>query len=118
VLTSQHLIMADHTTRHWPDELYLPGRVIDRDNRENWTKAGAPDTNRRAVAEVERRLAAYQPVETDPLAELELQRIIKAGLVSQTELPFVPPPPPPGEAAAVGAGEAPRGRRPNPRRGR
>ena len=67
---SQHLIMADHTTRHWPEVLYLPGRVIDRDNRENWTKAGAPDTNRRAIAEVERRLAAYQPVETDPAADL------------------------------------------------
>src|SRR4029078_5053705 len=42
VLPSQHLIMADHPTRHWPEELYLPSRVIDRDNRENWIKAGAP----------------------------------------------------------------------------
>src|SRR5207247_2393274 len=69
VLADQHLIMADHTTRHWPEELYLPGRVFDRDNRENWTKAGALDANRRAIAEVERRLASYQLIETDPLAE-------------------------------------------------
>src|SRR5512141_366460 len=60
VLSEQHLIMAEHTTRHWPSELYLPGRVFDRDNRENWTKAGALDANRRATDEVERRLAAYR----------------------------------------------------------
>ena len=119
LLANQHLIMADHTTKHWPAELYLPGRVIDRDNRENWTKAGAPDTNRRAIAEVERRLAAYQPIETDAQLDLELQRIIRAGLVAQTDLPFVPPPLADGGAAAAAAsGEAPRGRRPNPRRGR
>jgi trimethylamine--corrinoid protein Co-methyltransferase len=116
LLAEQHLIMADHTTRHWPSELYLPGRLWDRDNRENWTKAGALDANRRAVAEVERRLAAYTPVETDPAIDAELQRIIRSGLTSQEELPLVPPPPEPG-AAAVGAGES-RGRRPNPRRGR
>ncbi len=116
VLTNQHLIMADHTTRHWPEVLYLPGRVIDRDNRENWTKAGAPDTNRRAIAEVERRLAAYQPVETDPLADLELQRIIRAGMESQVELPHVPPPGDAAAAAASIAADAGRGRRPNPRR--
>src|SRR6185369_12684427 len=54
LLATQHLITSDHTSRHWPEELYLPGRVFDRDNRENWTRAGAPDTHRRAVAEVER----------------------------------------------------------------
>ena len=119
LLATQHLITSEHTSRYWPEELYLPGRVFDRDNRENWMKAGAPDTYRRAVAEVERRLAAYQPVETDPLAEQELARIIKAGLISQTELPYIPPVPARTDAAAVGAGgEAPRGRRSNPRRGR
>jgi trimethylamine--corrinoid protein Co-methyltransferase len=120
VLSQQHLIMAEHTTQHWPTELYLPGRVFDRDNRENWTKAGALDADRRAVAEVERRLAAYAPIETDPVAERELQRIIKSGLVSQTELPLIPPPPAGGGAAStdVTAGDAPRARRANPRRGR
>jgi trimethylamine--corrinoid protein Co-methyltransferase len=119
LLATQHLITSEHTSRYWPEELYLPGRVFDRDNRENWTKAGAPDTYRRAVAEVERRLAAYQPIDTDPLAEQELARIIKAGLVSQTELPFIPPPPARADAAAFAAtGDAPRGRRANPRRGR
>src|SRR5439155_22274711 len=93
VIDEQHLIMADHTTRHWPEELYLPGRVYDRDNRENWTKAGALDAYGRAVAEVERRLSAYVLPETEPAIGAELQRIIRSGLVSQTVLPSVPPPP-------------------------
>jgi trimethylamine--corrinoid protein Co-methyltransferase len=118
LLATQHLITAEHTSRHWPEELYLPGRVIDRDNRESWMRAGSPDTNRRAIAEVERRLAAYQPVDTDPRVDIELQRIIRAGLESQTELPFVPPPLADGGAVASTAPAVPRGRRPNPRRGR
>jgi trimethylamine---corrinoid protein Co-methyltransferase len=115
VLSEQHLIMADHTTRHWPSELYLPGRVYDRDNRENWTKAGSLDANRRAIAEVERRLATYQQVETDAATDAELRRIIRSGLVSQDELPAVPPPPDARAALAAASG---RGRRANPRRGR
>jgi trimethylamine--corrinoid protein Co-methyltransferase len=119
VLADQHLIMAEHTTAHWPEELYLPGRVIDRDNRENWTKAGGLDADRRAIAEVDRRLADYEPVETDPGIVAELERIIRSGLESQTELPHVPAPRDGRAAGPPASGlDAPRGRRPNPRRGR
>jgi trimethylamine---corrinoid protein Co-methyltransferase len=118
VIDEQHLIMADHTTKHWPAELYLPGKVYDRDNRENWTKAGALDAYGRAVAEVDRRLAAYVQPETDPAIDAELQRIIRSGLVSQTELPAVPPPSDAATAAAATAAGAAPGRRHNPRRGR
>ena len=118
VLAEQHLIMADHTTANWPSELYLPGRVFDRDNRENWTTAGAPDANRRAIAEVDRRLAAYEQVETDPALDAELRRIIRSGLVSQEELPAVPPPPDAATARAAAAAGAGPPRRANPRRGR
>jgi hypothetical protein len=66
---------------------------------------------------VERRLATYEPVETDPAAERELFRIIRSGLVSQTELPAIPAlPDASARAAALGA-DAPH-RRANPRRGR
>ncbi len=112
LLADQHLIMAEHTTAHWPTELYLPSRVWERDNRENWVKAGAPDTAARCVAETDRRLAAYQPVETDPLAVAELERIIRSGLQDQTELPFVPAADEPVALTVEGAG-----RRRNLRRG-
>ncbi len=113
LLADQHLIMADHTTAHWPTELYLPSRVWERDNRENWINAGGHDTAARCVAEVDRRLAAYEPVETDPVAVAELERIIRSGLRDQTELPYVPPP----AADRVAMIEDGDGRRRNRRRG-
>ncbi len=112
LLAEQHLIMADHTTRHWPTELHLPNPVVDRDNRESWLKAGGLDMERRATADVERRLAAYAGIETDPLAVVELERIIRAGLVSQVDLPALPPLPGP-----VAADPDARVRRRNLRRG-
>jgi trimethylamine--corrinoid protein Co-methyltransferase len=115
LMADQHLIMADHTMSHWPTELYLPSAIVDRDNRENWVKAGAKDTYQRAGDEVDARLARYRQLETDPAIEAELQRIIAAGLTSQTTLPVVPPAPEPSaEALAAGAGPV---RRRNARRG-
>jgi hypothetical protein len=106
--------MADHTMRHWPEELYLPSAIVDRDNRENWTKQGARDTYQRSVAEVERRLAAYHQIETDPAIDAELRRIITAGLVDQDRLPEIPVAPEPVVATGAGTGA----RRRNPRRER
>ena len=104
LMADQHLIMAPHTTAHWPDALYLPSPIVERENRENWTKAGAQDTQARAVAETDRRLAAYRQVETDPRIEAELQRIIRSGLADQTDLPLVPPAPEPIAPEAEGGG--------------
>jgi trimethylamine--corrinoid protein Co-methyltransferase len=113
LMTDQHLIMADHTTAHWPDELYLPSAIVDRDNREAWLRQGGKDTFERAKDEVDRRLASYLQPPTDPLIDEELKQIIRSGLTDQTELPFIPPPPEPSAAPSGGPG-----RRPNPRRQR
>ncbi len=91
LLEEEHMITAEHTLKHWPEQLYLPNGVIDRQNRENWQKAGSPDLLQRTHAEVERLLAAYEPIETDPAIVAEMHRIIHSGLVEQTELPHVPP---------------------------
>jgi trimethylamine--corrinoid protein Co-methyltransferase len=93
LLAEQHLLTAPHTLRHWPQEMYLTSPVIDRLNRENWIKLGQKDLAQRAKAEVERRLAAYTPLETDPRLEAELRRIIQARLTQQQVLPQIPPPP-------------------------
>lgn len=92
LMAEQHLITADHTMKHWPQELYLPSPVTDRENRENWAKAGSKDLGQRATDEVERRLASYQPVDSDPLAVAEMQRIITSGMSSPSSLPAVPEP--------------------------
>jgi trimethylamine--corrinoid protein Co-methyltransferase len=112
LMADQHLIMAPHTMAHWPDELYLPSAIVDRDNREAWTRQGAKDTYQRACDEVDRRLAEYRQLETEPRLVEELSAIIRSGLVAQTDLPVVPAAPEP--VAASGPGSA--GRRHNPRR--
>jgi trimethylamine--corrinoid protein Co-methyltransferase len=93
LLAEQHLITAEHTLNHWPEELYLPGPALDRDNRENWVKAGRPTLEERVNAEVERRLAAYQQPEIDSQLVLEMEKIIRSGLTSDNILPEIPPVP-------------------------
>ena len=99
VMAEQHLITAEHTMTHWPHELHMPSPVTDRDNRENWVKSGGKDLLRRATDEVERRLAAYEPLETDPLIVDEMQQIIIAGMSEVAPLPIVPAPARPTESS-------------------
>src|SRR4051812_20666438 len=113
LMSDQHLIMAPHTLEHWPSELLLPSTLIDRDNREAWTKGGAKEIDERANDEVDRRLGAYRQLETDPAIDAELQQILRSGLVDQTDLPLVPPAPEP----TIGADDRP-ARRHNRRRER
>jgi trimethylamine--corrinoid protein Co-methyltransferase len=112
LMADQHLIMADHTMANWPTELYLPSAIVDRDNREAWLRQGGQDTYARACDEVDRRLAAYRPIETDPRIEAELRSIIRSGLIDQTVLPDIPPAPEPMDEVPSGAAA----RRRNPRR--
>lgn len=92
LLTEKHLLTAEHTLRHWPQELYLPGPVFDRTNREQWAKEGGKDLQRRMREEVERRLAAYVSPETDPRAEAEMLRLIRSGMSAEGRLPQTLPP--------------------------
>lgn len=87
LLAEGQLMIADQTMRHWPTELHLPEAVIDRDNRDRWTAAGALDTQDRATAEVERRLAGHEPVPPDPTVSAELRRIVRADLPADVVLP-------------------------------
>jgi trimethylamine--corrinoid protein Co-methyltransferase len=114
LMADQHLITAPHTLAHWPTELHLPAPLVDRDNREAWTRAGAKEIDERATDEVDRRLGAYRQVETDRSIDAELQRIIRSGLFDQADLPLVAPAPEPTAAEEPGGG----GRRHNPRRAR
>jgi len=106
---NDHLITSPQTLKYWPKELYLTDPVFDRENRENWVKGGSKDAYQRACEQVERRLAAYVPFETDARLDAELRRLVISGLEQQTELPVLPPPPAP--AAAGGAGRRGTGRR-------
>ena len=112
VIGESHMLTLQQTLDHWPRELYQTDPVIDRLTRDTTETDTGPDLVVRATEQVEKRLARYQPVETDPAIEAEMRRIIMAGLEKQDALPDLPPPP------AAPAPEAPRGRRGRPGRRR
>jgi trimethylamine--corrinoid protein Co-methyltransferase len=105
-LADLHLITAGHTLAHWEEQLYLPGAVYDRKNREAWQRAGARSLWQRAVDEVEQRLAAYTPLETDPLVVAEMERVLRSGMKSHRPLPAIP-----DQTASAASGEGRRPRR-------
>ncbi len=90
LLREGQLITADHTLRHWKEQLYLPNPLIDRQNRDRWVKAGALTLSQRAADEVEKRLAAYNKVETDHLIVKELRRLMQTGVPDEVVFPRVP----------------------------
>ena len=113
LMAEDHLITSPHTLEHWPRELYLTDPVIDRLNRETWEEGGEMQLWDRACAEVETRLANYEPVETDAAIDAAMRDCVKDGLVDQDSLPDLPPlPDKPAPAAAQGR----RGRRGRRRR--
>ncbi|MNC91571.1 hypothetical protein D3C83_78570 [compost metagenome] len=67
--------------------------MIDRTTRDTSDKSRGPDLVTRACEQVERRLAAYRPVETDPAVDRAMREVILAGMESQDTLPELPPPP-------------------------
>jgi trimethylamine--corrinoid protein Co-methyltransferase len=111
LLQDQHLLIAEHTLKYWPEELYLPGPAFDRLNRDNWQKAGQLLLSERLQAEVDRILRAYKPIETDPRIEAEMRRLIQAGLIESDRLPEVQL----GDSAAVSTAKT-SSRRPRPRK--
>jgi len=86
--------------------------VIDRLNRETWEEGGSMELYERACAEVETRLAKYEPFETDPAIDTAMRDLVKEGLVNQTELPELPPAEKPAPEVVAGRrGRAGRRRR-------
>jgi trimethylamine--corrinoid protein Co-methyltransferase len=92
LLAEKHLLTAGHTLSYWPRELYLPGPVFDRINRETWLQQGGRSLDQRVKAEVERRLAAYASPPTEARIDAELIGLIKAGLTTEQPLPQTLPP--------------------------
>ena len=86
----------------------LTDPVIDRSTRDTFEETGAPGLVERACEQVERRLAAYQPVDTDPAIDAAMRELILSGLESQDRLPELPPPP---EGTAPAGGGRRDGRR-------
>ncbi len=87
LLREKHLLTSEHTLKHWPSELYLPGMVFDRINRETWLQAGSMTIDQRVHQEVERLLGAYVSPPLEPRIDAEMIRIVKSGLGADGTLP-------------------------------
>ena len=112
LMKDDHLITAPHTLAHWPQELYLTDPVIDRENRETWEEKGSSTLYDRAREEVDKRLAAYTPIETDAAADAAMRELVKTGLKEQQYLPELPPLADKPAPAAAGRRRGRRRRRP------
>jgi len=111
LMAEDHLITSPHTLEHWPKELYQTDPVIDRLNRETWEEGGSMQLWDRACAEVETRLAAYTPIETDPAIDAAMRQLVIDGFKEQQALPDLPPPPEPQAPVAVAGRRGRKGRR-------
>jgi trimethylamine--corrinoid protein Co-methyltransferase len=111
LMRDDHLITSPHTLEMWPKELYLTDPVIDRANRETWEETGSRSLIDRANEEVEKRLASYTPIETDPDIDKTMRDLITAGFESQEKLPELPPPPEPKAPSAPAGRRGRTGRR-------
>jgi len=85
LVRDQHLLTSAHTLDHWPEELYLPGPMVDRTNWDQWAEQGSPDWRARANAVIDEKLAAYEvePLEQrihDEIRDLLTRTSTEAGL--------------------------------------
>jgi trimethylamine--corrinoid protein Co-methyltransferase len=94
LLAEKHLLIADHTRRHVRKELSFPGQVIDRTSRARWLEEGAPTLADRAAAEVDRRIAEFEPSRIGDDIRGELEDIMSAAArnAGMDALPKIDPP--------------------------
>jgi trimethylamine--corrinoid protein Co-methyltransferase len=69
-------VAADHTLRHFRDELLIPG-LIRQESRESWQATGAPDMLTRAREEARRILAEHHPPPLTEGVAAQLDAIVK-----------------------------------------
>lgn len=73
LLAEKHLLTSEHTLARWPEELYLPGPMVDRTNWDQWEMHGAKDERARAQGEIARLLDEHDVAPLPP----ELHRSIR-----------------------------------------
>lgn len=66
LVREKHLLTSEHTLQYWPDELYLPGPMVDRTNWDQWADQGSRNWQARANEMIDELLASY---EVEPLPE-------------------------------------------------
>jgi trimethylamine--corrinoid protein Co-methyltransferase len=76
LVRDKHLLMSEHTLAHWPEELYLPGPMIDRTNWDQWEMQGSRDWRTRALEVIDETLASYDVEPLPDTLNAEIQNLI------------------------------------------
>jgi trimethylamine--corrinoid protein Co-methyltransferase len=77
LVANKHLMMSEHTLEHWPEELYLPGPMIDRTNWDQWKMEGEKTFRERAADVIADCLSNYDLEPLDPKLHEEIRNLFQ-----------------------------------------
>lgn len=77
LVQSKHLMMSEHTLEHWPEELYLPGPMIDRTNWDQWKMEGEKTFRDRAGEVIDECLSNYDLEPLDRKVHSEIRNLFQ-----------------------------------------
>jgi trimethylamine--corrinoid protein Co-methyltransferase len=77
LVRDKHLLTSEHTLEHWPEELYLPGPMVDRTNWDQWEVQGSRDWRQRALELIDETLAAYEEEPLEPKLHDAIQDLFR-----------------------------------------
>jgi trimethylamine--corrinoid protein Co-methyltransferase len=77
LVREKHLLTAEHTLTHWPEELYLPGPMVDRTNWDQWEAQGSRDWRKRALEAIDEALLAYEEPPLEPALHEEVRDLFR-----------------------------------------
>jgi trimethylamine--corrinoid protein Co-methyltransferase len=76
LVRDKHLLTSEHTLERWPEELYLPGPMVDRTNWDQWEAQGSRDWRARAQEGIADGLAAYEEEPLPRATHEEIRRLV------------------------------------------
>ncbi len=75
LVREKHLMMSEHTLEHWPEELYIPGPMVDRTNWEQWEEHGSKTFKERAAEVIDECLEDYDVEPLDAALHKEIRTL-------------------------------------------
>ena len=78
LVREKHLLTSEHTLKYWPQELYLPGPMVDRTNWDQWEAQGSRDWRKRANEVIDEILGAYEVEPLDERIHREIQDLFRS----------------------------------------
>jgi trimethylamine--corrinoid protein Co-methyltransferase len=87
LLSEGHLLTAEHTLEHWPEELYLPGPMVDRTNWDQWEMQGSTKYGERAAEAIDDALERWENQPLEKRVDTALRELLEAGCDDGVALP-------------------------------